>query len=143
MKTLKNEQGLTLIEVVASIVLIAIILISFSNFFIQSKKTGISSASIINATYIAQVEMEKIYKIKDSIGTIESKMNALHYSYDPSGNNYTKSQNNYNIEVIFIKNTNKLQTSYEPNSLYNVIIHVKNNSNTEKASMENIYQIKE
>lgn len=38
MKFLKEERGISLVEVVASIVLITIILISFFSFFIQSAK---------------------------------------------------------------------------------------------------------
>ena len=40
MKFIKKERGFTLIEVVASIVIIGIVLISFSQLFIQSNKTA-------------------------------------------------------------------------------------------------------
>lgn len=61
MRLLKEERGISLVEVVASIVLITIILISFFGFFIQSKKTHVASESIVDATYIAQQYMEEIY----------------------------------------------------------------------------------
>lgn len=61
MKLLKEERGISLVEVVASLVLITIILISFFSFFVQSKKTHVASESIVDATYIAQQEMEEVY----------------------------------------------------------------------------------
>lgn len=63
MRFLQQEQGISLVEVVASIVLITIILISFSGFFLQSKKIHVASESIVDATYVAQkgyTEYEKI-----------------------------------------------------------------------------------
>lgn len=61
MRFISNERGISLIEVVASLVIITIIFLAFFNFFIQSKKTNVSSEGIHDATYIAQVEMEEIY----------------------------------------------------------------------------------
>lgn len=66
MRLLKEERGISLVEVVASIVLITIILISFFSFFVQSKKTHVASESIVDATYIAQKEMEELYGIISS-----------------------------------------------------------------------------
>ena len=44
MKSKKKESGFTLIEVVASIVIITIVLLSFSQLFIQSNKTVLDIA---------------------------------------------------------------------------------------------------
>lgn len=51
MKWLKEEQGISLLEVIASIVLI--------------KKTNILSESFVDATYRAQEDMETVYGIND------------------------------------------------------------------------------
>ncbi len=61
-KIVHNEKGVTLVEVVASFVILVILLISFYTLFIQTAKTTKSSEDIVDATYIAQTEMEKIYK---------------------------------------------------------------------------------
>ena len=61
---INQDCGLTLIEVIASIVLISMILLSFMGMFLQSSKTITTSDDIINATYIAQKEMESIYKYR-------------------------------------------------------------------------------
>src|SRR5690625_6456628 len=62
-----NEHGFTLIEVLASIVLLAIILTSFGMIFAQSLKTSNTSERIIDHTYIAQREMERIYELSTKV----------------------------------------------------------------------------
>ena len=62
-KTVDNEQGLSLIEVVASIIILTIILLSFFTFFINTAKTTKTSETMFDATYYAQLEMEKLYNI--------------------------------------------------------------------------------
>lgn len=56
-----NEKGMTLIEILASIVILSIIVVSLLTFFVQSSKTNTVSKNIINATYVAENEMENIY----------------------------------------------------------------------------------
>lgn len=64
---LKNKQsGFTLVEVIASILIITIILISFFTFFINTAKTTKTSNDIFDATYYAQKEMEKIYNLSQT-----------------------------------------------------------------------------
>ena len=58
-----KEAGLTLIEVVASIVILTLIITTFLMMFLQSAKTNKTSERIIDATYYAQVEMENIHAI--------------------------------------------------------------------------------
>src|SRR5690625_3684322 len=65
-----NENGLTLVEVLASVVLLTIIITIFLNVFMQSAKTNTTSEEIVDATYLAQTEMEKIYS-----KSIETKYN--------------------------------------------------------------------
>ena len=69
---LKNKQsGFTLVEVVASIVIITIILTSFFPIFINTAKTTKTSNDIFDATYYAQKEMEILYNLSQT--TIVSK----------------------------------------------------------------------
>lgn len=80
---IRNDKGLTLIEVLASLVLLAIVITIFMTMMIQSTKIQKTSEDIIDATYIAQSEMEKIYgKIKKNTYTpleLGLLMNDLHY----------------------------------------------------------------
>ncbi|QQP13758.1 prepilin-type N-terminal cleavage/methylation domain-containing protein [Lysinibacillus agricola] len=62
----KKQQGFTLVEVLASLVIITIILLSFFSFFISTAKTTKTSSTIFDATYYAQKEMEELYNITQS-----------------------------------------------------------------------------
>ncbi|QCR32035.1 hypothetical protein [Lysinibacillus sp. SGAir0095] len=57
-----NEYGISLVEVITSIVILFIILISIFTLLTQSAKTTKNSENIFNATYIAQSEIEKTYE---------------------------------------------------------------------------------
>lgn len=68
-KTLKAEKGFTLVEVLASTILITLILVSFLTIFAQGAKTNRVSENIIDSTYLAQTEMEKIYGLSKNINS--------------------------------------------------------------------------
>lgn len=65
-KYVQKENGISLVEVIASIVLISIILLSFYKLFLQSATTTKTTEHIIDATYVAQTEMEKFYSLSKS-----------------------------------------------------------------------------
>lgn len=69
MKQLKNERGFTLIEVVASLVIITIVLISFSQLFVQSNKTANynnEKLTTINLADAALVKLKSLPLTKDT-----------------------------------------------------------------------------
>lgn len=85
---LRNEKAFTLIEVVASLLLITIILISFIPFFLYSNKTTKTSSTIVDATYYAQAEMEEIYfqnknKNYSSVDDFITNTTNSHLGYPP------------------------------------------------------------
>lgn len=104
---ISNEHGVTLVELLASIVLITLILTTFITVFIQSAKTYKTSENIIDATYVAQAEMEKIYAVSviTNYGERESAMSEI------TGDNFPekegdwlvykdeKSEGNYDIKI--------------------------------------------
>lgn len=57
---MKNEQGLTLTEILAAIVILSIIITTFLLVFVQSSQTTSNSKNILDATYYAETEMEEI-----------------------------------------------------------------------------------
>src|SRR5690625_4342612 len=65
-KQLSNEKGLTLIEVLVSLVIISIILIAVLFVLLQIIRTNKTSQEIVNATYIAQTEMEEMYRVSQN-----------------------------------------------------------------------------
>lgn len=78
MQRLVNNKGLTLLEVVASIVIISIILITFSSVFLQSKKANVASQNVVDATYTAQMTMEELYSDVTSAKKFEEIPTKLH-----------------------------------------------------------------
>ena len=61
-----SEQGLTLIEVLASIVILFIIIVSMVPMLTQSAKTNSISQNITDTTYLAQKEMEEIINMNSN-----------------------------------------------------------------------------
>ncbi|MEH7381981.1 prepilin-type N-terminal cleavage/methylation domain-containing protein [Bacillus sp. JJ1533] len=63
-QSIKNEKGVTLIELVASIAILTIILLSFMSFFIMSAKYNGVSSDKMTATNIAR-EVQEEFKINE------------------------------------------------------------------------------
>ncbi|GEM00602.1 hypothetical protein HHA03_01340 [Halolactibacillus halophilus] len=72
MKKYCNEKGLTLVEVLASIVILSLIVVTFLAFFINSARTTEISEENLNASFIAQEYMEEVYNIVTDNPTLES-----------------------------------------------------------------------
>lgn len=56
----KNEKGLTLIEVIASIAIISIVLLSFFQLFIQSNKTAVANNEKLVVINLADAQLERL-----------------------------------------------------------------------------------
>lgn len=130
-----NENGLTLIEVLASVVILTLIITTFLMMFLQSAKTNKASEKIIDSTYYAQVEMENIYAISEltSFENRKTEMkNRLQYETSDS--------------IHFIKDDSKSKKYYEAKlevekkDLVRLIVRIYNNKNEKKleAQMETL-----
>lgn len=122
-KQLINEQGLSLVEVIAASGLIIIVLISFFSFFISSKNTNIESKNTVSTTYIAQNEMENIYKQIQNTTNQESMMiEILKYSQpciDGSSKKYLKTSTKQHAVIVTKITPNIAQTN-----LVNILISI-------------------
>lgn len=76
---MRNEKGLTLVELLGSFVILSIILIFIVTILNVSAKTNRTSKEVIDATYMAQEEMEFIYKLSKE----NSRLHALSELYIP------------------------------------------------------------
>jgi prepilin-type N-terminal cleavage/methylation domain-containing protein len=138
-----NEKGLTLIEVLASIVILSIIVISMLTMFVQSSRTTNVSKNIMEATYLAENEMEEMYNLISSttptpttttFDSIKANMESKNYSILNTCTDgdvcYEKNDNGYNVFV-------QLKEAEESPVLVNVNIKVYNGStNNQEAQME-------
>lgn len=129
-KIIVNENGVTLVEVIASFVLLIIILFSFFTLFIQTAKTTKSSERIVDATYVAQTEMEKLYEE----GTLTRNIIVKNLNFIPESTSTTTFQKTTNNYLVILK--------LKPNKdseLKNVVLEVTKR-NKIKAIMETVVQ---
>lgn len=140
-----SNKGFALIEVVASIVIITLILLSFFGLLIQSNKTGKSSEQIIDATYLAQQEMEKMYSyFKNATkSTWESAFPYIKDEVNSTGNmtiyKPTIPSNAKNNEKIIVK-----AKDLSVDNTVRIIIEVYDASGKVlKAKVENIFSFEE
>ena len=155
-----DENGISLIEVIASILLISIILISFYGMFIQSKKTNVTAESTGDATYFAQTEMEDIYQLSIKADSLESFSSMSIEGYRLESNNFIKtcgkSAPNHEYKLTYDEYSSVLTfVQIEINPEYKsiitikplcnfeksatVIIEVYDKNNVKKAVLENVY----
>lgn len=58
-----SESGLTLVEILAGIVILALMILTIAVVFTQTARTNKASENILDATYVAQTELEHINNI--------------------------------------------------------------------------------
>lgn len=109
----QNETGLSLIEVLVSIILLGIILISSFSLIVQSAKTTSSSDTIVDGTFYSQTEIEQLYTYAishtkpNNLSTTPNLLSSLQYVYLGSSDDYTKfyyeklvGSEKYNLTII-------------------------------------------
>jgi type II secretory pathway pseudopilin PulG len=64
-----SEKGITLIEILASLVILSIIIVSLLSMFIQSSKTNNVSKRMVDATYLAETYVEEINNMNNGLTT--------------------------------------------------------------------------
>ena len=136
-----NNNGLTLVEVLVSIILISLVLFTFFSFLIQSAKTGKTSEEVVDGTYLAQLEMEKLYEVsrkEDFNSGIDEIVNSLTYKQITSTTQdeyvFEKSIDGKNIKL-------KLKEHSYPGMSYLVIeVFDQENGTRPRAKMETILE---
>lgn len=89
--TVFDNKGMTLIEVLASLVILSIIVVSILPFIIQSSRTSNLTENIVSATLLAETEMESIINMNttipsESLEEFSNQLLARGYERDPSCN---------------------------------------------------------
>ncbi|WP_298470283.1 prepilin-type N-terminal cleavage/methylation domain-containing protein [uncultured Psychrobacillus sp.] len=124
-KIIKNQEGLSLVELLVAIIIITIILMAFLTYFLQSAKTGKSSEKIVDATYVAQTEMERFYELSLRINNSDKLLGIANLGYTPSSSNNE-------VQETFIKNHSasneiievKIKPHSNLNGLYHIVIEI-------------------
>ncbi len=141
MKSRLNESGISLVEVIASIVILSVILISIFTMLTQSGRTTKNNEDIVEATYLAQTEMEKLYD-KSQTTLFADYENAidLELDYDIISpeteyeKDITTPNRNFYIQVIISKTDPILLTTH---IIINVYDEKSSPLKTPKAQMQN------
>lgn len=148
-----DERGLSLLEVIVSMLLLSIILISFFGFFVQSSKSYNTSETITNGIYKGQTVMEHIYFVSKNSPFSIDNLNSKDYSFEPlpleEYNTLYNLTNSKNYQYLYIDESkenfqivlkiNKIGNYY---STYSVIIEIYDEQNKLKNKIENIYNWK-
>lgn len=96
-KLFKNEKGISLIEVVASVVIITIVLISFAQLFIQSNKTAAYNNEKLVTINLADAALAKLKSETFTKNSANSNVND--YFVDNKEPNATKKKPPLSIEM--------------------------------------------
>lgn len=72
-KLLKQESGVTLVELLASIVLLTIIVTTFLSFFVQAGRTNNRIDDMNEATFLAQEQLELITAYSEELTVAETQ----------------------------------------------------------------------
>ena len=148
-----DERGISLLEVIVSMLLLSIILISFFGFFVQSNKSYNTSETITNGIYKGQTVMEHIYFVSKNSPFSIDNLNSKDYYFEPlpleEYNTLYNLTNSKNYQYLYIDESkknfqiilkiNKIGNYY---STYSVIIEIYDEQNKLKNKIENIYNWK-
>lgn len=79
LKSIKDEKGVTLVELLAAIAILSIIVTAFLAFFIQAARTNSQTNEVNEATFLAQEEIERVTHYSNENETVEAMKEALNF----------------------------------------------------------------
>lgn len=143
LKRALGENGLSLVEVLASFVILTLLLTTFLIMFIQSAKVNKASEHIIDATYIAQIEMERFFQASRDFSEDLSDTNKIAaikdwYPTPPTKGNWIIFKRDIDSEYGYIKV--KLEGNGRE-KVTRIIVEVYENKGSDevlRAKMENV-----
>ena len=125
MVNIKEECGLTLIEVVASITIIAIVLLSFSQLFIQSNKTAHYNNEKLVLINLADGQLERTQAFSfDSAEALDDYLSNVNRTIHLNNKDYTINIEKTNYKV----DTHEIQSDSDFNLIHLSVTASINNS---------------
>lgn len=105
LRQINNQDGLTLVELLGSIVILSIIVVAFLGFFIQSARTTKVSGEIIDAAYLAQQQAEEIYnhsnyRSHDELVTYLSSLPEYSHTRNGDKDEFTTTVESYRLNIV-------------------------------------------
>jgi prepilin-type N-terminal cleavage/methylation domain-containing protein len=139
-----NNRGFTLIEVLASIIILSVIITSFFQFFIFSQKTTTNNQDKLIAINIAQKVLEQI---KEEAGKPDSSTDKSQYwsVSHPNDHNYVKTYEgeSYKESVDGKTYSIKIAVAEEKpeNRLYMITVTVNGNNGISKSTVKGLVEL--
>lgn len=97
---LKSESGVTLVELLAAIAILAIIVTAFLAFFVQAGNTNKMTTNVNEATFLAQEEMERTTRLAS-----ESKVELGEMTHIENGytiHRHIKEKDDYGLHPVVV-----------------------------------------
>lgn len=139
----KNEKGLTLIELLASLVILSIIVAAFLTFFINSARTTNVAKEVVDATYVTQQELESMYHLLTEKNfeqfIADMKKQSVQSQTTTTTNRFTIRKKSYRLEIT-IEPAQDQQNNFISN-LYHILIKTYDHEDRQKAQMETRFLI--
>ncbi|CEG23089.1 hypothetical protein BN1080_02032 [Planococcus massiliensis] len=130
---MKNEKGLTLVEVLAAVVLISIVLMGFMALFGTTNKLAVTNSEKLVIINLADANLERLKS--DPVLYFKNTGYAFPPTTLKSGVDFTRTETingkNYLISIDFTQNTSELNLS-----IYNVSVTAKSPSSNLSSTVE-------
>ena len=116
---LSEEEGMTLVEVLASILLLSLIITTFLSFFIQAAKVNNQTDTVNEATFIAQEQIElltyysKTESVEESLKLIESESPSTNSGFQIQSELFKKSGDTLYTGTVTVSKEGKAYAQME------------------------------
>lgn len=127
---MKNEQGLSLVEVIASILILSIVIIAFVTIFPQMKSSNENTANNLNAANIAK-EFLIVFKSK-SYDELRTEIKVNNFDYKITNENPLTLEGKYKYiegEKVNVRVTVQSSTALSNITLREMLIEILNENN--------------
>lgn len=125
-KSVKNEQAFSLVEVLVSVVIIAIVLVGVINIIIFTNKLAVSNNEKLVAVHIANATIQRIKEKPDDYFPLPSESETeISETYDVTNCTTEECRNLYDVRIN--------------DNLYKVTVRVSQDNNEKRLRLLNVF----
>lgn len=141
-RTINREEGMTLVEVLASIVILSIIVVTFLTFFINSARTTQINERSLDAAYEAQFFMEAVYnQVTQDSRSYDQILTAIDELDNITREGLSGNVTNYTLSISEGSGSIQIEPARDDanqviDGLVRVIVIIRNSAGREEAKLE-------